>query len=129
MGDSLVKFAYPIGAVIYKPTFIVTVCVYACVFAEMYSLEVSVPWLVLAALTSVFLAVAMPPIPGAALIVYSVLFAQLGIPSEALLLAATMEILMDHVNTAFHVVFQLVEIARTAKVMGNIDRDVLLRGE
>ncbi|MBQ3378623.1 MAG: cation:dicarboxylase symporter family transporter [Clostridia bacterium] len=129
VGDALVKFAYPIGMVVYKPAFVVELCVFSCVFAQTYSLDVSVPWLVLAALTALFLAVAVPPIPGAALIVYSVLFAQLGIPAEALLLAATIEILMDHVNTAFHVGFQLVEIARMAKVMGNIDRDALLRRE
>ncbi|MBQ1436163.1 MAG: cation:dicarboxylase symporter family transporter [Clostridia bacterium] len=127
INESLLKFGYPIGAVVFMPSAVIHLCVLACYFANEYAMEVSVPWLVMAAITSVLLSVAIPPIPGAMLIVYSVLFAQLGMPPEALVIAAALDILYDHLNTGFDILLLITELTRTAGATHNLDRDVLLQ--
>ena len=69
--------------------------VMTCSFAEIYHIEVSVSWLLMAVIVSTLVVIALPPIPGADILGYSILFSSLGIPGEALVLATGIDILMD----------------------------------
>ena len=73
------------------------------------------------------LVIAMPPIPGAGLLVYTVLFAQLGIPSEAMVLATAIDVAVDYCNTGFNVLLLILQIAWQGKTLGCLDHEVLLK--
>ena len=93
---STVSFAYPLGTVIYMPASIASFTVVALTFASICQVEVNLSWVLRAIFTVTMLVIAMPPIPGAGLLVYTVLFAQLGIPSEAMVLATAIDVAVDY---------------------------------
>ena len=66
-------------------------------------------------------------LPGAGLMVFSVLFAQLGIPGEAVLLGVTINIIFDFAATGFNVGILILELTREADRMHRIDRTLLLK--
>ena len=75
------------------------------------------------------LVIAMPPIPGAGMLVYTILFARLGIPAEALVLATALDVIADYVDTGFNVLLLTMQVACTGKALGAMDREVLTKQE
>lgn len=94
------NFAIPLGQIIYMPGEAVSCLVLALCMAEYYDTPITVIWLVTAILTSGILSMAAPPIPGGALSVYTILFLQLGIPSEAVALAVALNSVLDLIATS-----------------------------
>ena len=127
MDSALLKFAYPVGSVMFMPATAAYFSVVAISFAALYDVPITAAWLVMACITVTLLTIAVPPIPGAGLMVYSVIFAQLGIPAEAMLLAATLDIVSDFVITGFNIGTLLLEMTREAEKMHKIDRTLLLK--
>ena len=123
---SLINFSYPIGGVIYMPSTVAELCVLSYSMAELYDVKVSLAWIILALLTSVLLAIAAPPLPGAAMMIYAILFAQLGIPEGALLLAAAMDIIYDYFSSGFNILFLLIENVDCGERLGKVDREKLV---
>ena len=64
-------------------------------FAQEYGVEVNPVWFIIAVITSSLLAIALPPLPGVGLMLYSTMFAQMGIPVEAIVLASLMGFTMS----------------------------------
>lgn len=128
--ENVVSFAYPLGTVIYMPAGIASFTVIVLVFAELYQVEVNLSWLIAVVFTVTLLVIAMPPIPGAGLLVYTILFARLGIPAEALVLATAIDVAMDYCGTGTNVLMLMLQIAFQAKSLGSIDREILInRGD
>lgn len=123
---SFLEFALPVGSVIYMPVSLCMLSVLSCSLADIYSLQTDPAWFIMAWLAATLLSIAVPPIPGAALTIYSILFAQLGIPSEALLLAAALDVVTDFFDTGFNVLLLNLEMVREAHIMDRIDRKVLV---
>ena len=124
---STVSFAYPLGTVIYMPASIASFTVVALTFASICQVEVNLSWVLRAIFTVTMLVIAMPPIPGAGLLVYTVLFAQLGIPSEAMVLATAIDVAVDYCNTGFNVLFLILQVVWQGKTLGCLDHEVLLK--
>ena len=122
---SFLEFALPIGSVIYMPVSLCMLSVLSCSLAEIYGLQTTPAWFIMAWFAATMLSIAVPPIPGAALTIYSILFAQLGIPSEALLLAAALDVVTDFFDTGFNVFLLNLEMVREAHIMDRIDCKVL----
>ena len=122
---SMVSFAFPLGSVIYMPGAIVNFAVFACSFAEIYQIEVSLPWIITVIVIVSLLTIAMPPIPGAGVLVYTVLFSSLGIPASAMALAATAELVIEFFATGVNVALLILQIACEAERFGELDRGVL----
>ena len=80
----------------------------------------------IAVISVTLLVIAMPPIPGAGILVYTILLAQLGIPEEAMLLAAAIDIIVDFFNTGFNVLLLNLQMAFEAASLDSMDRDILL---
>lgn len=72
-------------------------------------------------------AMQMPPIPGAGLLVYTILFARLGIPAEALVLATAIDVAVDYCGTGFNVLLLMLQIVYQGKALGSIDREILMK--
>lgn len=125
--ESTVSFAYPLGTVIYMPASIAYFMVVALTFASIYQVDVNLSWVLRAVFTVTMLVIAMPPVPGAGLLVYTVLFAQLGIPADALVLATAIDVVVDYCNTGFNVLLLILQIAWQGKTLGCMDRNVLVK--
>ncbi len=124
-----VRFAYPMGNVMYMQTTIVYLMVISVYFAGTYDIQITPMWLLSAVITGAFLAIAVPPLPGAGLTLYAILFSQLGIPDSALLIATALEVVIDFHDTGFNILFLQLEILSGARARKKLNRDVLINGE
>ncbi len=69
---------------------------------------------------SVILAIAAPPVPGAALTCYTILFMQLGIPTEAIAVVIALNVILEFVATAvnlFCLQTELVELSGSLQTL------------
>lgn len=88
--------------------------------AENYGVAITPVWMLTAFIISIVLAIAAPPVPGAALTCYTILFIQLGIPSEAVAVVITLNVILEFVTTAvnlFCLQTELVELSGSLKVL------------
>ena len=120
-------FGIPLGQVLYKPGFVVGLFSLALCMAESYGIPITPLLLFMSILTVGLLSMALPPIPGGALSVFTVMFAQLGIPSEALALAVAGNAILDFFMTAAGVACLQVQVALAAKSVGMLDENKLKR--
>ena len=85
--------------------------------AAKYSLSISPGWLIIAVVLSVVLFVATPPVPGANLLAYIIIFGQLGIPGKALIDAMIFDILFGiFASAANQTVLQMDLIIQADKI-------------
>ena len=124
---STVSFMFPLGSVIYMPASIIYFSILVCTLAETYQVGISPSWLIMAVVVVTLIVIALPPVPGGAILAYTVLFATLGIPDEALILAATVDILTDFLDTGFNVMLLIFRLACEANSLKCLDRETLLR--
>ena len=123
--SSLTSFVYPLGSVIYMPSSVVYFTVLVLTFAETYNIAVSAQWIIMAAVISTLITIAMPPIPGGDILCYTVLFSSLGIPAEAIMLATAIGIVIDYIDTGANVMLLIFQIACEAKRLDCLDESVL----
>ncbi len=124
---SFLHFAYPIGSVMYMPAAAIFFTVLSVHFAGEYGLAVTLPWLVTAVITISLLAIAVPPLPGSGFMIFSTLFAQLGIPPDALVLATLMYVPLDYAIAGGDIAALLLELTREAGQLKILDRTTLLK--
>ena len=93
--------------------------------AKSYDMAANPAWLVIAFVASFILALATPPVMGGALVALSILFVQLGIPEEAIGVAASMNILLDFPATAVNMFFLQNILIELAGRLGMLDENVL----
>ena len=122
---SFMQFAYPIGSVMYMPSSALSLMVLSVYFAQQYGLAVNLSWLIMASVTASLLAIAVPPLPGSGILIFGTLFAQLGIPAEALLMTTLMDMVVDNFITGGNIASLLMELAREAGQLNIIDREKL----
>lgn len=127
--DKIASFGIPLGMVTFKPTTAINYIVMALFFAEMYETQASVPWYMICIFTASVLAIATPPIPGGAMTAYTVLFAQLGIPPEALAIALACDTLFDFLATGGDQFLLPMELLNQGSRMGLVDRNILTKGK
>lgn len=126
---SLVSFGIPMGMVMHKPMTAAYDLVLVMYFASVYHVQCSPVWLLLAVFICIIVAVSTPPIPGGGTIAYTILFAQLGIPTEAMALALTLDIIVDFLLTSFDMFALQMAIINISARMGRLDRSVLRQSD
>ena len=125
ISNSLSSFGIPLGMVIHKPISAIYFVILVFYFASKYSIAVSVTWIITAVFIAAIVAIAMPPIPGGGAVAYTVLFAQIGIPAEALSVALAIDILTDFLITAFDMFVLPLTLINVASRLSMIDREIL----
>ena len=125
VSGSLCSFGIPLGMVVHKPFTAIYNLLLIFYFAARYDVSCSVTWIVLAVAVSAIVAVATPPIPGGGAVAYAILFAQMGIPTEAMAVAFAIDILTDFVNTAFDMISLQCSLVHSAYRLGMIDLETL----
>jgi Na+/H+-dicarboxylate symporter len=125
ISTSLCGFGIPLGMVMHRPIAAIYNLLLTFYFAAYYNVSCSVSWIVLAVIVSCLLAIATPPIPGGGAIAYAIMFAQLGIPDEAITIAFTIDILTDFAITAFEMFCMQFSLIHSARKFNMIDLDIL----
>ncbi|MBE6997690.1 MAG: dicarboxylate/amino acid:cation symporter [Ruminococcaceae bacterium] len=125
IAPSLCSFGIPLGMVLHAPISALYFVVTVFYFAGEYGVACSVGWVAVAVFVSAVMAIAMPPIPGGAAVAYSILFAQMGIPAEAVAVALTVDLVTDFYITAFDMFVLPLSLLNVASRMGMVDRAVL----
>ncbi len=120
-----VEFGQPVGGVVFMPSTAINFMVAAIYMASYYKVKVSLLWFIIAIMICTFVAIATPPVPGGAIAAYSVIFAQLGIPTEAVAIVVTLDILFDFIATACDGAFLQLELIRQADENKMLNFDVL----
>lgn len=122
---SLVRFGIPLAIVMSKPCTAINDMILVFYFAEKYDVECSVGWIVTAVFVSAMLAISVPPIPGGATIAYSMLYAQMGIPNEALAITIAIDVVTDFIVTSSCVTIDQLTLLNVASSLGMVDEKVL----
>lgn len=122
---SLTNFGLPLGRVFFVPGSVVNFVIIAFYSASVYHVEISPAWIVTAILISVILTVSIPPIPCGGIACYTVLFLQLGIPAEGLVVIVAMDIIFDRLATAINMLMVELELTRQAHSMKMLEYSIL----
>ena len=121
----LVKVGIPLGQTMFKPCIIFqAVCGCLCM-AELYGVAVSPSQLVMLMLTVFILALAEPPVPGILVSCFTLLFAQLSIPAEAISIILALEFIMDRLGTSTNLLALQTELVQLAGSLNQLDRTKL----
>ena len=126
--NKIANFAIQLGQMIYKPGAVISFLAIALCMAEYYDIEITIIWLITAVLTAGFLAMAAPPIPNGALFIFIVMFAQLGIPSEAIIIVIVLNSILDFVMTSSGLICIQAELIFTAGHLKILDKKKLAQG-
>ncbi len=122
---SLIRFGIPLGMVMHRPISAVYYVMLVFFFAERYGISCSVSWIVAAVIISTIIAIATPPIPGGGAVAYAIIFAQMGIPDEAMAVALALDIITDFLITAFEMFVLPLSLINISYSLGMINRDTL----
>ena len=117
----------PYGTVLYMPANVIGTLIFTVYAATVYEVEITVGWIVVAMVLAVVLFVATPPVPGANLLAYIRIFAQLQIPPDALIDAMIFDILFGVFAAAANQTLLQVELLLQADRIGLLDKEKLRR--
>lgn len=122
-------FGIPIGTSIFKPATAIRLIILSFYMASMYEVGVSASWFLMAVLMAVIFSIAVPAIPGGTLMFCPMLFAQLGLPAEALTPMLATDIFFDAVCTAFNQVSVQIALVRQAGSLELLELETLRRAD
>ncbi len=123
--EKMTAFGIPLGMVIFKPATAISYLVISLYSYSEYNSEVSVSWFIIMIFTAAILAIATPPVPGGAIRAYTVIFAQLGIPVEALTIAIACDTFLDFIATGADQFLIPLGLLNQSEKLGMIDRKIL----
>ncbi len=123
--ESLVNFGMPLGMVMHRPMLIMYYSLVIYYFAGIYNVPCTPVWLITGAFVSTVLATASPPVAGGGAVIYSMLFAQMGIPAEAVATALVIDLITDFSVTAFEVGVLPMTLINVSSKMSLLDTEVL----
>lgn len=119
------KIGIPLGQIIFKPcTVFQPICGCLC-FAQLYGISLSMSQIIMLVFTVLILAVAEPPVPGVLVCCFTLLFMQIGVPSEALSIILTLECILDRLGTSTNLLSLQTELIQFADSVSMLDKDTL----
>lgn len=125
----LVEFGIPLGQVLFKPGFFALFFSVEIGLAESCGIPITLPWLVIAFLTNLLASIAVPPVLGGAMMGFTIIFAQLGIPMEVMGVAIAINSIADFPATACNVSSWQLTMIEVADSLSMLDRGALYKEE
>ena len=125
--DHFVNVGLPLGTTLFSTATVFEVILFTLCAAEIYQIPLSVSQLVILLINSIILSMAVPKIPDGTVGAYVLLFAQLGIPTEAVTIIAILGTITDRFCTPAGVVSIQTEMIQQAAKLNLINKDVLRR--
>ena len=122
---NLVDFGIPLGQVLFKMSEFAMFIPIVLTFAENYRIAITPVWLILAYITVWLISFAVPPVAGGAIMGFTVVFTQLGIPMEAMGIAIALNAITDFPLTAMNVTGWQLTMIDVADSLGRLDKETL----
>ena len=122
-----VEISLPMGMTLYMPINVVATLIFTVCTAAQYRVEITAGWMLTAVVLTVVMSAAAPPVPGASLLTYMMLFSELGIPASALISATVFDILFGILAAAGNQTLLQLDLIRQADEIGLLDKDRLRR--
>lgn len=121
----IVKVGVPLSQSLFKPSAIIEDLVGVFCIAQIYGVDLSWSTVIPLLLTVYVLALAAPPLPGAAISCFALLFDQCGIPAEAISVIIALNAVTDRITTPTLMLAGQLEMAQLASSLNKLDRNVL----
>jgi len=121
----LVDIGIPLGQVVFMPGAIMLFICASFGMAETFGVAITPTWMLTCTIISVVLAIAAPPIPGAALTCYTILFMQLSIPNDAIAVIIALNIILEFVATAANLFCLQSEMVDISGALDLLDEECL----
>ena len=121
----LVDFGIPLGQVLFKMSEFAMFIPVVLTFAESYEIPITPVWLFLAYVTVWLISYAVPPVAGGAIMGFTVVFTQLGIPTEAMGIAIALNAITDFPLTAMNVTGWQLTMIDVADSLNMLDKETL----
>lgn len=121
----LVDFGIPLGQVLFKMSEFAMFIPIVLTFAERYEIAITPTWLMLAYIAVWFISFAVPPVAGGAIMGFTIVFTQLGIPMEAMGIAIALNAITDFPLTAMNVTGWQLTMINVADSLGSLDKETL----
>lgn len=118
-----------IGCILFTPVSALGVLIFTFYAAGLNDVKATTTWYVFAVVSAVTMSIASPPVTGVSILTYVVLFAQLGIPGNALIAALLFDILISVILSAVNQYMMQLEIVLQADKMAMLNHSVLRREE
>ena len=125
----LVDFGVPLGQVLFMPGFVALLFGLAMGFAEIGGREITLPWVIIGAFTALLVSFAIPPVPGGAMMGFTVVFTQLGIPLEVMGVALAINAITDFPATACNVSAWQLTMIDVADSLDMLDGEALRKNK
>ena len=125
----LVDFGIPLGQVLFKMSEFAMFIPIVLTFAERYGIDITPFWLLLAYITVWLISFAVPPVAGGAIMGFTIVFSQLGIPLEAMGIAIALNALTDFPLTAMNITGWQLTMIDVADSLGSLNKEKLRKGE
>jgi Na+/H+-dicarboxylate symporter len=122
-----VEIGLPMGMTLYMPITVVGIYIFTIYAAVQGNVAISAGWLVVAGILAVVMSAAAPPVPGASLLTYMMLFSELGIPEFMLISAMVFDILFGIFASAANQTMLQLDLIRQADQIGLLDKECLRR--
>ena len=125
----LVDFGIPLGQVLFKMSEFAMFIPVVLTLAESYGISITPFWLLLAYITVWLVSFAVPPVAGGAIMGFTVVFAQLGIPMEAMGIAIALNAITDFPLTAMNVTGWQLTMINVADSLDALNKETLRKNE
>ena len=121
----LTSYALPIGLICFMPVSTIATTLLTLYSAECYNVTITTIWMIMALFLAVTLAAAGPPMAGIAILTYTVMFGNLGIPAQALTIVLMGDILMGFVTYPINQAMLQLDLVLVADGKGLLDIEAL----
>lgn len=122
VGKEQTALGVPLGIVMCQPSTCIQIVILMMYGMQTYGLGADASWYASLVISTILYSIAAPPVPGGMLICYGLLFAQLGIPADALVVAAAIDVILDYVVTTGRIGGTMLIIVDAARSIGAIDK-------
>ena len=121
----LAEFGTSLGQVLFSPTDIAILFAMEVGFAEIYGIAITPQFLIIATITNLLLSFSIPPVPGGAVMGYTIAFTQLGIPMEVMGVVLALDAIIDFPATACNVSGWQLTMIQIADSLDMLDKETL----
>ena len=121
MEKGFISFALPHGIILFMPVSAIGCVVFTIFAASVYGVKTSFLWHAMLIVMAVTLSAAAPPVAGASLLTYMAIFAQLKIPSGALIDAMVFDLIFGFFASAANQAMLQAELIRQADRIGMLN--------
>ncbi|MBQ6164659.1 MAG: cation:dicarboxylase symporter family transporter [Clostridia bacterium] len=119
------KICLPQGIVLYVPISAIGILMFTVYALQVYNIDADVFWQIALVFFAVLLFVMTPPVPGANLLSYAVLFSWLGLPETVIIDAMVFEIVFGIFSSAANLTMLQIETVFQAKRLGMLNFQTL----